>query len=59
MFYHFSEEADIPIFTPRLSKAYPELEPAVWAIDESHAVHYYFPRNCPRIIYTKSPDAKL
>jgi hypothetical protein len=26
----------------------------VWAIDEDHALHYYFPRDCPRVIFWKA-----
>jgi hypothetical protein len=25
----------------------------VWAIDEEHAVNYYFPRDCPRVVYSR------
>lgn len=47
--YHFSEEADIRVFEPR-KLANRSDEPAqVWTIDEFHAPHYYFPRNCPRV----------
>ncbi|WP_282943706.1 DUF6886 family protein [Paenibacillus sp. RC67] len=49
MLYHFSEEPDIQMFIPR-KLDYRSEEPAqVWAIDEFHAPHYYFPRNCPRV----------
>ncbi|MGE8203513.1 DUF6886 family protein [Heyndrickxia sp. NPDC080065] len=54
MLYHFSEESDIQVFKPRPSMAHPKLDPAVWAIDEEHALHYYFPRDCPRVIYWKA-----
>lgn len=53
MLYHFSEEAGIQLFTPRSSKAFPHIKPAVWAIDDEHALHYCFPRDCPRVIYWK------
>ncbi|ULL18095.1 hypothetical protein DVH26_28710 [Paenibacillus sp. H1-7] len=47
--YHFSEDPDIALFEPR-TLDYRQEEPAmVWAIDEFHAPHYYFPRNCPRV----------
>lgn len=52
MLYHFSEEKDISIFKPRTSKT--SVKPVVWAIDSEHALHYYFPRNCPRVIYWKT-----
>ncbi|CAM3617191.1 hypothetical protein MALU111345_14315 [Marinicrinis lubricantis] len=51
MLYHFSEVPMITSFKPRHSEAYPDLPPVVWAIDQEHTPHYYFPRNCPRVIY--------
>lgn len=56
MLYHFSEDPQIKIFKPRRSEAFPHLNPVVWAIDEGHAPHYYFPRNCPRVIYWKNEE---
>ncbi|GJM78973.1 hypothetical protein HMSSN139_14690 [Paenibacillus sp. HMSSN-139] len=48
--YHFSEERDIREFVPRRIPSEPPSAPAmVWTIDEEHAPHYYFPRDCPRI----------
>ncbi|WP_255314150.1 DUF6886 family protein [Bacillus sp. FJAT-26390] len=54
MLYHFSEEPDIERFFPRLQKAYPHLKPVVFAINEEQALHYCFPRDCPRVIYWKA-----
>lgn len=51
-----SEEASIRQFVPSRSNVYPELPPVVWALDEDHLVNYLFPRDCPRIIYSRSPD---
>jgi len=45
--YHFSENPNIPLFEPRL--IYEESEAKVWTIDEYHAPHYFFPRECPRV----------
>lgn len=56
MLYHFSEDPYIERFIPRQSAAYPGLHPVVWAIDQKHALHYYFPRDCPRVIYWKGED---
>ncbi|MRX56298.1 hypothetical protein GJU41_20255 [Bacillus idriensis] len=53
MLYHFSEDPSIDIFKPRQSASFPSLHPVVWAIDQEHALHYYFPRDCPRVIYWK------
>jgi hypothetical protein len=54
MLYHFSEEPGIKTFHPRSPQGSPDTLPYVWAIDEEHQVNYYFPRNCPRIIYRMS-----
>lgn len=51
--YHFSEEPDIRRFEPRPAKAFPELLPVVFAIDREHCTSYYFPRECPRVIYRR------
>ncbi|CAG7642363.1 DUF6886 family protein [Paenibacillus allorhizosphaerae] len=54
--YHFSEQSDIRSFTPR-QLDYRQNEPAmVWTIDEFHAPHYYFPRDCPRVCIWPSDD---
>ena len=52
--YHFSEEPDIRIFKPTPAGAFPELEPVVFAIDRERSPHYFFPRDCPRVIYWKA-----
>ncbi|GGD57762.1 DUF6886 family protein [Paenibacillus nasutitermitis] len=54
MLYHFSENPDITTFVPQPVKNRPDLPSVVWAIDEEHAVNYYFPRDCPRVIYSRS-----
>jgi hypothetical protein len=56
MVYHISEDPNIKEFIPRKSEIYKELPPVVWAIDKEHLINYYFPRDCPRIIYTFSPN---
>ncbi|MEQ7051970.1 DUF6886 family protein [Paenibacillaceae sp. P-4] len=53
MLYHFSEDSTISTFIPRPAKQ-SHIPPAVWAINEENAVHYYLPRDCPRVIYAKS-----
>lgn len=54
--YHFSEEPDIAVFKPR-KLDYRMDEPAqVWTIDEFHAPHYYFPRDCPRVCIWPQED---
>lgn len=55
MLFHFSEKPDIKKFFP-LIISYNNLPACVWAIDEEHSVNYFFPRDCPRIIYAKSEN---
>ncbi|MCB0724569.1 MAG: hypothetical protein KDC73_07665 [Ignavibacteriae bacterium] len=54
MLYHFSDDPDIKVFSPRRIADNP---PLVWCIDEEHCVNYFFPRQCPRIIYGKSVNS--
>ena len=51
MLYHFSEEPDIAGFDPRPPPSGQAMPDAVWAIDATHAVMYYFPRDCPRACF--------
>ena len=56
--FHFSDEPDIAVFTPRPVRVPVERPsdqsqlngPLVWAIDAAHAMLYLFPRECPRIL---------
>jgi hypothetical protein len=52
--YHFSEEPNIEIFAPRVKENRKNMPPVVWAIDQEHEFTFYFPRDCPRIVYTRS-----
>ena len=56
MLYHISENPNIKEFIPRKSEIYKELPPVVWAMNKEHLLNYYFPRECPRIIYRYSDD---
>ncbi|WP_199623217.1 DUF6886 family protein [Paenibacillus alkalitolerans] len=56
MLYHFSEDPDIEIFIPRAQQNQEGMPPVVWAIDEEHSVNYFFPRDCPRVIYRRSSN---
>ena len=56
MLFHFSEKPNIKEFIPRSTDGMP---PVVWAIDEEHAVNYFFPRDCPRVIYSRSDNISL
>ena len=52
--YHFSEDPSIGRFVPRPVRSGPSDEALVWAIDITHCHLYYFPRDCPRVIISKS-----
>lgn len=52
--YHFSEEPDIKVFEPRT--IYSQTDAKVWTIDNYHAPHYYFPRECPRVCVWPKDD---
>ncbi|MDQ8737728.1 DUF6886 family protein [Paenibacillus sp. LHD-38] len=54
--FHFSEESGIDIFVPRVKENRRDMPPVVWAIDDAHKFTFYFPRNCPRIVYTRTND---
>ncbi|GLX68222.1 DUF6886 family protein [Paenibacillus glycanilyticus] len=52
--FHFSEESSIERFVPRVKANRTNMPPVVWAIDEEHQFTFFFPRDCPRIVYTRS-----
>jgi hypothetical protein len=52
--FHFSEDSSIDIFVPRVKANRRNMPPVVWAIDDAHAFTFYFPRNCPRIVYSRA-----
>jgi len=54
--YHFSEEPNIKLFEPRIIYNQTDEPAKVWTIDEFHAVHYYFPRDCPRVCIWQTED---
>ncbi|AJY76200.1 DUF6886 family protein [Paenibacillus beijingensis] len=54
--FHFSEEKTIEIFKPRVKANRTDMSPVVWVIDEEHEFTFYFPRDCPRIVYTKDDE---
>lgn len=49
--WHFSEKPDIREFVPRPTAGRADAEPLVWAIDDTHAPLYFFPRDCPRVAF--------
>jgi hypothetical protein len=56
LLYHFSEDPNIKIFEPRIIDGQKQKTPLVWAVDEEHSINYYFPRECPRIIYCRTNE---
>ena len=52
--YHFSEDPHIERFVPRPVDVSPFDEALVWAVDSPHCHLYYFPRDCPRVVASKS-----
>lgn len=52
--YHFSEDPLIDRFVPRPVRIGPSDEALVWAVDIAHCHQFYFPRDCPRVIISKS-----
>ncbi|WP_424767900.1 DUF6886 family protein [Paenibacillus sp. sgz302251] len=54
--YHFSEDPNIEIFRPRVKHNRQDMPPVVWAIDQEHEFTFYFPRNCPRIVFTRTEE---
>ena len=55
--YHFSEKPDIEKFEPRIIYNQTDEPAKVWAIDDYHAPHYYFPRECPRVCVWPKNDS--
>jgi hypothetical protein len=59
--FHFSDRPDIACFMPRPTVAARPAGrewlngPLVWAIDEWHSPLYFFPRDCPRILWWPTP----
>ncbi|MFM9277706.1 DUF6886 family protein [Paenibacillus jiagnxiensis] len=52
--FHFSEESSIDVFVPRVKENRRTMPPVVWAIDEAHEFTFFFPRECPRIVYRRT-----
>ena len=45
---HFSEDPNIRRFVPHVAATSQHAEAHVWAVDESRAPDFWFPRQCPR-----------
>ncbi|MDE2824011.1 MAG: hypothetical protein OXK79_10975 [Chloroflexota bacterium] len=52
--YHFSEDPSIKRFVPRPVRIGPSEEALVWAVDRANCHQFYFPRDCPRVVISKS-----
>ena len=52
--YHFSESPSIERFVPHVAPTSSSDQALVWAVDAEHSHLYYFPRDCPRVIYSSS-----
>ena len=52
--YHFSEDPHIERFVPRRVRVSQSDEALVWAVDGPHSHLYYFPRDCPRVVISRS-----
>ena len=63
--FHFSDDPGIATFVPRPVRTPVDRSvgqewlngPLVWAIDEAHSALYLFPRDCPRIVISRSDDS--
>ena len=53
---HLSEDPSITRFVPRPAATLSGGPPVVWAIDDDRAPHYWFPRDCPRIVFWADRD---
>ncbi len=54
--FHFSEDPSIDRFEPHVPTTQPDTPGLVWAIDEEHAPHHFFPRDCPRVCFWTGPE---
>lgn len=52
--YHFSESQSIERFVPHVAQTSSSDQALVWTVDAEHSHLYYFPRDCPRVIFSAS-----
>jgi hypothetical protein len=52
---HFSEDPGITEFVPHVAATAQQAEAYVWAVAESRAPDYWFPRDCPRVMAWVTP----
>ncbi|MGW0516545.1 DUF6886 family protein [Crossiella sp. NPDC003009] len=53
--WHFSEDPGITEFRPHRAPTSSDPEPAVWAVEEARASDFWFPRDCPRVLFRPEP----
>lgn len=53
---HFSEDATITFFEPRVAATAQRADALVWAVDAGRCADYWFPRQCPRAMAWAVPD---
>ena len=51
LLFHFSEDASIRLFEPRVAPSDSVQQRVVWCVDAEHAYLYLFPRDCPRVTF--------
>lgn len=49
--WHYSEDPFITVFHPHVPPTSPLHEPRVWAVREDHGSDFWFPRDCPRVLF--------
>jgi Family of unknown function (DUF6886) len=54
--WHVSEDSSIARFEPHVSATAKSSEPRVWAVDTRHLPLYWFPRECPRGTFWRTPE---
>lgn len=54
--FHYSDQADIPVFHPRAPLRHPDSPPRVYSIDPEHRALYFFPRECARVGVWCTPE---
>jgi hypothetical protein len=52
---HFSDDPGITEFVPHVAATAQQPEAYVWAVDQSRAPDYWFPRDCPRVMAWVTP----
>ena len=52
--YHFSEDPSIERFVPHVSPTSSSDQALVWTVGAEHSHLYYFPRDCPRVVFSAS-----